>query len=68
MTVKNVLEKVYCSEKCTPIWVYNNAHKDHTEFEYGDFLDGKVHPNYLNEEVESWKQGLNHGPVSIILK
>lgn len=55
MTVKNVLEKVYCPEKCTPVLVYNNVHKEHTSFEYGDFLDEKVHPNYLNEEVESWK-------------
>lgn len=54
MTVKNVLEKVYCPEKCTPVLVYNNVHKEH--------------PNYLNEEVESWKQGSNHGVVSIILK
>ena len=68
MTVKDVLEKIYCSERCTPIWVYNNAHKDHTEFEYGDFLDGKVHPNYLNEEVESYKQNDDHGVVSIVLK
>lgn len=68
MTVKDVLEKVYCTERCTPILVYNNAHKDHTEFEYGDFLDGKVHPNYLNEEVDNYEQFEQHGVINIILK
>ena len=68
MTVKDVLEKSICTERCTPILVYNNAHKNHMEFEYGEFLDGKVHPNYLNEEVDNYEQFEQHGVINIILK
>lgn len=68
MTVKDVLRKVHCFEKCTPILIYSNAGKVHVAFDYGDFLDGIVHPNYLNESVESWKQFENHGVVQIVLK
>ena len=68
MKVKDVLKKITCEYPETPIWVYNSAHKDHTEFEFQDIANGNIHPAYLEEEVESYKQFDEKGPVSIILK
>lgn len=68
MTVEDVLKNVTCGEMVCPINVYNNVGKEYTQFEYGDFVNGKVHPNYLHEEVDRWVQYEGNGVVSITLK
>ncbi|RHV71056.1 MULTISPECIES: hypothetical protein [Clostridia] len=68
MTVEDVLKNITCGENVCPINIYNNVGKEHTQFEYGDFVNGKVHPSYLREEVDHWTQYEGNGVVSITLK
>lgn len=68
VTVDDVLQNIYCGFLNTPIYVYNCVGKDHTEFEYGDIAEGKIHPEYLKERIKYWEQQEIYGTVSIVLQ
>lgn len=68
MTVKDVLDTINCEYPETPINVYNSVGKNHTYFTFKDIAAGNIHPSYLDEPVNSFKQFGEGGVVSIRLK